>query len=315
MQRPWENRRYLLQSCVAPPVLTYSSRATGKMTNISIKNHTLRGFSLIELLVVVAVVAILCGMLLPVLAKARGQARLARCINNQRQLLLTWHLYNGDNREMAAANGHGMVSPGISLSSSASGSGFKKFWVPGDDHFYYPAFTNAQWLTDPQYALFGSYVGSASTYKCPEDRGTVTIPNVGKFPHVRSYSMNEYVGWSLDPGELNPAYRTFTKSSDMRAPADLLVFQDVHPDSICFPAFVVRMPGEPDQFYHYPSSLHNERGVVTFADGHAEAHRWADPRTRPPATGGLLAHWNDSPNNPDLAWLRTHSSYRVDVQN
>ena len=60
-----------------------------------------KGFSLIELLVVVAVMAILAGLLLPALAQTRHQARRSQCINNQRQLLLAWQLYNGDNRERA----------------------------------------------------------------------------------------------------------------------------------------------------------------------------------------------------------------------
>ncbi|PYJ56399.1 MAG: hypothetical protein DME24_22335 [Verrucomicrobia bacterium] len=284
------------------------------MLRNSFTRNSRQGFNLIELLVVMAVMAILAGLLLPALAKAKGQVRNVRCTNNQRQLLLAWNLYNGDNSEAAAANGHGVPSSPISLSSSASESAFRKFWVPGDDHFYYPAFTNAHLLIDPQYALFGSYLSSAAIYKCPEDKGTVNVPNVGKIPHVRSYAMNEYVGWSLDLEELNPDYRTFTKSSDMKAPTDVFVFQEVHPDNICFPAFVVRMPGEPEQFYHYPSSLHNGRGVVTFADGHAETHRWVDSRTTPPVTGRILAHWNDSPDNADLAWIRQRTSCRIDGQ-
>ncbi|HYT59410.1 MAG TPA: type II secretion system protein [Haliangiales bacterium] len=271
-----------------------------------------QGFTVVELLVVMAIIVILAGLLLPAITKAKGQARLSGCLNNQRQLLLAWNLYDGDNSEAAVANGHGVVNSPVSLSSVASESRSRKFWVPGDDHFYYPALTNAHLLTDPRYALFGSYLGSSALYKCPEDKGTIKIPGVGNVPHVRSYSMNQYVGWSLGQAELNPNYRTFLKTSDMRAPANIFVFQDVHPDNICFPAFVVRLPDEPEQFYHYPSSLHRGRGVVAMGDGHTETHRWLDPRTTPPATGGILAHWNDSPGNPDLAWIRERTSYRID---
>ncbi len=273
-----------------------------------------KGFSLIELVVVVAVMAILAGLLLPALAQTRHQARRSQCINNQRQLLLAWQLYNGDNRERAVANGHGPVGSSIALSSAMNEATTTKFWVPGDDHFYYPAFTNAQWLTDPKSAMFAPYLSSAAIYKCPEDKSFIKVPGVGKFPHVRSYSMNAYVGWAVNPDELNPHYRVFTTTADMvgPSPATIFVFQDVHPDNICYPAFVVRMPGEPEQFFHYPSSLHNGRGVVAFADGHADTHRWVDPRTTPPVTGNVLAHWNDSPNNADLAWIRERTSCRSD---
>src|ERR1051325_4273766 len=207
------------------------------MPKPSRRSHSRQGFNLIELLLVVAVIGILAGLLVPVLCQARRLARRSQCASNQRQLLLAWHLYNGDNRENAVANGHGTVGSSIALSSALNEApASTKFWVPGDDHFYYPAFTNAQWLTDPKNAMFAPYLRSAAIYKCPEDQSFVTVPGVGRFPHVRSYSMNAYVGWAADPNELNPHYRVFNTTADMAgvSPANLFVFQDVHPDNICF---------------------------------------------------------------------------------
>ncbi|MBN8248305.1 MAG: prepilin-type N-terminal cleavage/methylation domain-containing protein [Verrucomicrobia bacterium] len=58
-------------------------------------------FTLVELLVVLAVIALLAGLLLPSLAQARSAAHTARCTSNLRQLSLAAGLYWDDHRGVA----------------------------------------------------------------------------------------------------------------------------------------------------------------------------------------------------------------------
>src|ERR1044071_809185 len=55
------------------------------------------GFSLIELLVSIAVISILLAILLPVLPAARRVGQLAKCMSNMRQISAAVLMYNTDN--------------------------------------------------------------------------------------------------------------------------------------------------------------------------------------------------------------------------
>lgn len=54
------------------------------------------GFTLVELLVVIAVIAVLSALLLPALRRAREAAKQARCLSNLRQIGFAWQMYLQD---------------------------------------------------------------------------------------------------------------------------------------------------------------------------------------------------------------------------
>src|SRR5208337_3424403 len=60
-------------------------------------NSASRAFTLLELLVVIAVISILTALLLPVLSKAKAHARSASCTNHLRQMGMALKMYVDEN--------------------------------------------------------------------------------------------------------------------------------------------------------------------------------------------------------------------------
>jgi prepilin-type N-terminal cleavage/methylation domain-containing protein/prepilin-type processing-associated H-X9-DG protein len=65
-----------------------------------------RGFTLVELLVVIAVIGVLVGLLLPAVQAARAAARVTSCINNMRQIGLATHMFADSNHGRFPQNVH-----------------------------------------------------------------------------------------------------------------------------------------------------------------------------------------------------------------
>ncbi|MBI1841621.1 MAG: prepilin-type N-terminal cleavage/methylation domain-containing protein, partial [Verrucomicrobia bacterium] len=224
-----------------------------------------RGFTLIEVLVVVAIVALLAGILLPVLAKAKGRAQGITCANNIRQLHIAWIGF-ADEHGGKLVNNHGIQE---TLRTRDN-------WVNNVlDWGFSPGNTNLETLRSGHLT---PYLGeSTGVFHCPSDK---SVADNGS--RIRSYSMNSMVG---DPGELtnrfNPQMLQFFKNTDFPKPSEIYVFLDEHPDSIDDGYFL-------NEAYEWkwndlPASYHNGAASFWFADGHSETHRWLFASTKRPA--------------------------------
>jgi type II secretory pathway pseudopilin PulG len=224
-----------------------------------------RGFTVIELLVVMALIMLLIALLMPNFWHTRESARITICQTNQRQLTTAWETYCNDNDGKMP---HPYDGPGPTNWCATPPS---------------TTATEQQRQDAIRNGVLFAYYNDVGLVHCPSDTSV----------HQRSYSFNNNLGgpdgW---PG------RPVSRVSEVFYPSKMFVTLDENdPRGYNMGSWVIctTQEGNPDQWIDWPVTFHYDGDTQVFVDGHTEYWIFEDARTI-----GITWFNEITPNNPDL---------------
>ena len=223
-----------------------------------------RGFTLVELLIVVSILALMVSILLPSLSKAREQAKAVVCGSNLRQITLANDLYANDHRHR--------YCPGAAD------------FVMSNLHRWHGTRTHTSEPFDGRSGPLAPYLGPEGSIRaCPGLRIELAEDDPRRFErNCGGYGYNlAFVGRQL--AKLSSGFYCLeddhvgAQTDRVRRPGQTVMFTDsafVSGDLIeysfaeprFFPTFVAR----PDPSIHF---RHNDRTNVAWCDGHIDRQR------------------------------------------
>lgn len=249
-------------------------------------------FSLIELLVVISIIALLISIFLPALQRAREQSRTVVCLANQKSLA-------------TALGAYSIESADAIVRSYIFDLGWSDFPQWEDGRHLTPEELAALTTLEPHKrgirgGLLFPFVGNEGAYHCPSDVRGEAGSGQGYLSY-RTYSMINCMNGSEDWEPAIGGRRVNKKMTEIRNTAERIAFlEESDPRGVNLNSWLMWLNKE--AWMDILAVWHGEKGTLGFADGHAEIHRWRDPRTLEIARKQIMDQPADG--NPDWTYLR-----------